>query len=200
MRTPDEYFLDLSSRPDRQPLAAIGEKVFDLVWRFDFATPGFCLLDLGPAVDSHTLRSWMLDLKERLSDLNTSRTGKKFAYRSMGRFDQQETTKFHLDGAPAASLLLLGYEPSKVHSRLFLADYSRCAFDLGVEPQRFLQDWHPGVFHLPGGLFGHFAPEQSADDVQAHVNTRRNARRADYPPVVHEAPVGVNLRVRGSLP
>ncbi len=67
----------------------------------------------------------------------------RFAYRSLGRFDQQETTKFHLDGAPDQSLLVLGYEPSKVRSRLSLADYSRCAHDLGIEPKRFLDEFNP---------------------------------------------------------
>jgi hypothetical protein len=30
-----------------------------LACQFDFAAPGFCLLDAGPGVDSHALRSWM---------------------------------------------------------------------------------------------------------------------------------------------
>lgn len=39
--------------------------------------------------------------------------------------------------------LILGYEPSKVRSRLFLADYSRSAFDLGITVRQFLQDFNP---------------------------------------------------------
>src|SRR2546423_691115 len=61
----------------------------------------------------------------------------------MARFDQQDTTKFHLDGAPEQSMLMLGYEPSQVQSRLFLGDYTRAAFDLGITPQQFLQDYNP---------------------------------------------------------
>jgi hypothetical protein len=61
----------------------------------------------------------------------------------MARFDQQETTKFHLDGAPEQSMLILGYEPSKIVSRLFLADFTRAAFDLGITPQEFLHDFNP---------------------------------------------------------
>lgn len=61
----------------------------------------------------------------------------------MARFDQQETTKFHLDGAPDQSMLMLRYEPSRVRSRLFLADYTRAAFDLGITPQQFLTDFNP---------------------------------------------------------
>jgi hypothetical protein len=139
MRSETEYHLPLVSAPDQ----GTAEKVFDLVWRFDFATPGFCLLDVGPGVNSHTLRSWMVDLKERLSEVGVRRGRRPFLFRSLGRFDQQETTKFHLDGAPAESMLMLGYEPSKVHSRLFLADYSRAAFDLDITPQQFLNDFNP---------------------------------------------------------
>jgi hypothetical protein len=134
-----EYLLHLGSPPDQ----AAAEKVFDLVWRFDFAAPGFCLLDTEPGVDSHTLRSWMVALKQRLSEINVRRGGKPFLFASMSRFDQQVTTKFHLDGAPAESMLILGYEPSNVASRLFLADYIRAAFDLGITPQQFLSDFNP---------------------------------------------------------
>jgi hypothetical protein len=119
------------------------EKSFDLIWRCDFTAPGFCLLDAGPAVNSHSLRSWMVKIKEQLSEISRGRSGKSFAFRSMARFDQQETTKFHLDGAPERSMLMLGYEPSQVRCRLFLADYTRAAFDLGITPQQFLHDFNP---------------------------------------------------------
>ena len=128
---------------DHQHLVAQAEKVFDLVWRVDFTAPGFALLDIPPGTDSHTLRSWMVDLKQRMSEIGVHRGRGPFAYRSMARFDQQVTTKFHLDGAPKQSMLILGYEPSKVESRLFLADYTRAAFDLGIEPSQFLTDFNP---------------------------------------------------------
>src|SRR4051794_35121214 len=139
MRSQVEYSLKLVPTPD----PAIAETVFGLVWRFDFHSPGFCLLDAHPGLDSHALRLAMLTLKERLSDLCFRRTGRRLLFRSMARFDQQETTKFHLDGAPDQSILLLGYEASKVQSRLFLADYTRAAFDLGITPQQFLHEYNP---------------------------------------------------------
>lgn len=117
--------------------------IFDLVWRVDFSAPGFCLLDLGPGVRSHELRSAMVELKAKLGDIAQHRSWGRLVYRSMGRFDQQVTTKFHLDGAPARSMLMLGYEPSKVRSRLSLADYIRCAFDLGMDPRQFLDELNP---------------------------------------------------------
>jgi hypothetical protein len=136
---PGDYVLKLLATPGLD----IAEKVYDLVWRFDFTAPGFCLIDCAPGLDSHTLRSWMVDLKERLSEVSVLRGGRPFVFRSMARFDQQETTKFHLDGAPEQSMLVLGYEPSRIQSRLFLADYARAAFDLGITPQQFLQDYNP---------------------------------------------------------
>jgi hypothetical protein len=143
MRSQTEYYLRLVPTPDLAILSTTAERVYDLVWRFDFAAPGFCVLDAGPGVDSHTLRSWMVNLKQRLSAVGVRRGGKPFVFRSMARFDQQETTKFHLDGAPHQSMLMLGYEPSKVRSRLFLADYTRAAFDLGIAPQQFLSAFNP---------------------------------------------------------
>jgi hypothetical protein len=139
MRSQSDYHLQLMSAPDQ----GTAEMVFGLVWRFDFTAPGFCLLAIGPGVDSHSLRSWMVRLKGLMSEISVGRGGKPFVFRSMARFDQQETTKFHLDGAPEQSMLMLGYEPSQVHSRLILADYTHAAFDLGITPQQFLIDFNP---------------------------------------------------------
>ena len=142
MWTADNYLIDISEAP-QDLLGASAERVFDAVWRFDFSAPGFCLLDMGPDLDSHELRAWMPNLKGRLSEVGSRRCGVRFVYRSLGRFDQQETTKFHRDGAPDQSLLVLGYEPTRVRSRLSLADSSRCAYDLGIEPERFLDEFNP---------------------------------------------------------
>ena len=79
-----DYYLTVS---DHQRLVNQVEKVFDLVWREDFKAPGFALLDSGPGLDSHTLRSWMVDLKQRLSEVGVHRGRGSFVYRSMARFD-----------------------------------------------------------------------------------------------------------------
>jgi hypothetical protein len=136
---PDDYRLELPAAPG----PAVADRAFALVWRVDFTAPGFCLLEAGAGVDSHTLRSWMVEVKERFSEMAVRCGQGPFGFRSLGRFDQQETTKFHLDGAPERSVLLLGYEPSRVRSRLTLADYSRAAFDLGLTPQEFLREHNP---------------------------------------------------------
>ena len=147
-------------------LEATAEAVYDLVWRVDFTAPGFAVFDIPPGTDSHVLRSWMVLLKQRLSEIGNHQGRGQFRYKSMSRFDQQVTTKFHLDGAPDQSMLMLGYEPSRVHSRLFLADYTRAAFDLGVMPLQFIKDHNPMykkgeelispyVTELPQPLNGH---------------------------------------------
>lgn len=135
-----DYCRTIASEPQ---LRSMAETVYDLVWRFDFSAPGFAVIETGVGCDSHTLRSWMVTLKERLSDIGVRRGHGPFGYRSMSRFDQQQTTKFHLDGAPDQSLLMLGYEPSQIRSRLFLADYIFAASQLGMTADRFLQDFNP---------------------------------------------------------
>ena len=100
----------------------------------------------------------MVDLKRLLSEKCLQRAGKKLLYRSMARFDQQETTKFHIDGAPAESILMLGYEPSKVRSRLFLADYTQAAFDLAITPEQFLEDFNP-MYRKGEELLGRYVTE-----------------------------------------
>ena len=151
---PTDYLLNLTLAPNH----AAAEKVFDLVWRFDFAAPGFAIIDLAPGIDSHTLRSWIVGLKERMNGVSVRRGGKAFSFRSMARFDQQVTTKFHLDGAPAESMLILGYEPSNVASRLFLADFTCAAFDLGITPQQFLSDFNP-MYKKGEDLLGRYVTE-----------------------------------------
>ena len=134
------------------------EAVYDLVWWAEFTAPGFAVLEIPPGPDLHTLRSWMVDVKGLLNEVGVQRGWGSFVYRSMARFDQQETTKFHLDGAKEQSLLMLGYEPSKVRSRHFLADYSRGEFDLGITPQQFLSDFNP-MYKKGEDLLGRYVME-----------------------------------------
>ena len=142
-----DYQWNDTSTEEELPEAVV-ERAFALTWRTDFSAPGFCVLEVEPQVGSCGLRALLLDLKERLSDVGVRRAGVRFAYRSLGRFDQQMTTRFHLDGAPDRSLLMLGYEPSRVASRLALADYTRYAHDLGIDPRRFLDEYNP--MYRPG--------------------------------------------------
>jgi hypothetical protein len=104
---------------DSQNTIEIAHEVLSRVWRTTLKQPGFALVCLSQPVDSHSLRKCMLSLLEAFPS--------RFAIERMGRFDQQVSSKFHRDGAPLASMLLLGYEPTLVRSRFWIADVSAAA-------------------------------------------------------------------------
>jgi hypothetical protein len=85
----------------------------------------------------------MLSLKQALNSIYSQLTGRYLAYLSMGRFNQQVTTKFHLDGAPDEAYLMLGYEPTEVQSSISIADCTRAAYEWGIEPKTLLSDFNP---------------------------------------------------------
>ncbi|HVJ83862.1 MAG TPA: hypothetical protein VNC50_22540, partial [Planctomycetia bacterium] len=124
-------------------IEGLGATLYDRVCRADFDQPGFCLVDVGPGVASATLRRTMVGLKNQLQRIHRERAGKDLVYVSAGRFDQQTTTKLHRDNGPEENLLMLGYEPSQVPSEVALADYSRCAFEMGITPAEFLERHNP---------------------------------------------------------
>jgi hypothetical protein len=123
--------------------AAVTEVVFEKVFRVDWSELGYALLVLPQETSSSALRRFMVELKQELSAIYSARWGESLEYLSLGRFDQQATTKLHLDGAPEIALLMLGYETTSVKSELQIADYTRCALDLGLSPIEFLQQHNP---------------------------------------------------------
>lgn len=134
---------------DQQTASEIAEAGYPAVFRTDFSHPGFALFNLGPEFGSRQQRRLMVLLKDELARLDHRRRGRTLYYQSLGRFDQQVTTKPHRDGGRDESILMLGYEPTVVQSRISLLDYSKCAFDLGMTPAEFL-DRHNPMF--PDGL------------------------------------------------
>lgn len=113
------------------------------VFRQDFSQPGFAVWVLPDFMHSQALRRCMVALKEHLSQRHLDQWGEPLEYLSMGRFDQQNSTRLHLDGGPERSFLMLGYEPTTVRSELHIADFSRCAHDLGLSPAGFLHQHNP---------------------------------------------------------
>lgn len=128
-------------------------EIYNKVWRGDLTEPGFYWHDAG-VIDSHDLRRKMIEI---------GKSFKGFEVYSMMRFSQQNTTKFHLDGGPIPNILVLGYEPSKVKSRLFLADHPCAANDLQVDPKALVskamfgkdEELKPYVTELPQPEEGH---------------------------------------------
>lgn len=119
--------------PDRP--TDVASDVFASVWRTTTDRPGFALVRFTRPVASRDLRATMLALIAALPE--------RFVVERLGRFDQQVSSKFHRDGAPAASFLLLGYEPTTVRSRLFMADASRAAATAGVPLPEFVARHNP---------------------------------------------------------
>lgn len=128
---------------ETRDMADAADNVFEQVFRTELSRPGFIILVLPANAESRNLRQSMVDLKFRLSDLHQARWGESLEYLSLGRFDQQNSTKLHLDGAPERSFLMLGYEPTTVRSEFQIADFSRCAHDLELSPAEFLRLHNP---------------------------------------------------------
>lgn len=136
MRNPGEYHrkIELSLKPQDVDFA------FEAVFRHDLKLPGFVLLDLGADVGSRGLREAMIALRE---GLEARLTDESLDMLWLGRFDQQATTEFHLDSAADESFLMLGYEPTKVESALFLADFAAWVEHSGQSAQALLHSENP---------------------------------------------------------
>jgi hypothetical protein len=94
------------------------------VWRTSADQSGYAVLAASdPQPTSKELRRAMMDLMAAFAELSPV----PFVVERVGRFDQQVSTRFHRDGAADVSLLLLGYEPTTVESKLFLHDPLRAA-------------------------------------------------------------------------
>ncbi len=101
-------------KPSSIQVATLAEEIYERVCRTDFTQPGFCVVNLGAETTSQGLRQLMVDVKKAMAALHQQRTGQTLIYLSAGRFDQQTSTRPHLDGGPDESLLMLGYESSEV--------------------------------------------------------------------------------------
>jgi len=114
------------------------ESIFNQVWRHnDLTAPGFAFVDLK--LGSSELRNLMVRLKDEFNKL----ASQPFQIFNETRFNQQITTKFHLDGGPEESILVLGYEPSVLVSQIHIADHCRAAHDLGISPEEYLEKYNP---------------------------------------------------------
>lgn len=108
--------------------------IFDQVWRDSIDTgSGYYLLDAG-VLSSQALRKRMFEIKDMFNEFQP------FGIYSLTRFDQQETTRFHQDGGPDFNILILGYEPSNVRSRLYIADHVRAANASSVTTQHIISE------------------------------------------------------------
>lgn len=117
------------------PVTVLAQEVFARVWRTTLEQPGFAVMRFSEWVNSRELRRIMFSLVETFPIT--------FVAERLGRFDQQVSSKFHRDGAPAASFLLLGYEATTVRSRIFIADSSRAAAEAEIPLTQFVAKFNP---------------------------------------------------------
>ena len=129
--------------PSSLDVQSIATDIYDRTCRTNFDAPGFCLVSVGNSIDSVAFRQLMVDLKRAMARVHESKTESTLIYLSAARFDQQETTRPHLDGGPDECFLMLGYEPSEVDAELEISDYAKCAFDLGLSPKEFMAKHNP---------------------------------------------------------
>ncbi len=130
-------------RPFSLDVPSLAKDIYQRTCRTDFDEPGFCVLNAGHSIVSIACRQLMVDLKRAMAAIHESATGNTLVYLSAARFDQQTTTKPHLDGGPDECFLMLGYEPSDVDAELEISDYAKCAFDLGLSPKDFMAKHNP---------------------------------------------------------
>jgi hypothetical protein len=143
MHPQSAYYTALPGLPAAGDLPALAGRLYQQAFRGDFGAPGVALVSLGRSVASAELRQFMVTLKECLDEVHAQATDRRLVYLSLARFNQQVTTKYHLDGAPDEAFLMLGYEPSVVRSELCVADYTKAAHDMGIDPKTFLSDFNP---------------------------------------------------------
>jgi hypothetical protein len=110
-----------------------------------------------------------------------------FAFVHRETFDQQNTTRFHRDGGPDNSYLLLGYEPSLVPSTLRIADTWRVATERGESVEEFLNT-HPLLSpELPSVLSTHTTTITAFDHNRAFIVLINNSVKSG---VLHQATIG----------
>ena len=138
MWKPDDYFIPWGRHLDARGARTLAPVVFNQTCRFNLTAPGFSLIDLGPRLGSRRLRRSMIGLKRELRQVLRATTGQDLVYLAMGRYDGTSPAPLAAPARAPESLMMLGYEPADVQSRLIMADYTRCAYEMGVEPARFL--------------------------------------------------------------
>ncbi len=155
----------------------LANSVYHRIFRTEFNQPGFALINLGPDYGSESQRQLMIDLKNEFDRLERRHRERNLVYQSLTRFDQQVTTKPHRDGGPDESVLMLGYEPSQIESRVELSDYSKCAYDLGMTPADFLDQFNPMFPDGQNRLAGYTTPIYDFDNTSFQILLINNSMK-----------------------
>lgn len=134
-----DYHLSIGKEIDTETI----ERVYFNVFRQNYKACGFAILTFSDEIDSRQLRISMLKIKRGLTERVKADFNEVLDYYWLTRFDQQETTKFHRDNAPIDSFLMLGYEPTKIDSQLFIADYHRFVTENSIPIDKYYEKYNP---------------------------------------------------------
>jgi hypothetical protein len=157
----------------------LARQVAAQVFRTTLALPGFAHLDLETAAGvGGTLSGLVEELGRELAEVYRQDFGRALELTPQGSFDQQVTTEAHRDGGPDDSILLLGYEPTTVASRLLILDFSRAAAERGQTPAEFLARFNPTSAVGRQELEGHVTELAGFDPDHAHLVVINNGNRA----------------------
>lgn len=112
----------------------LAERMARHVIRTSPTRAGFAAADLGVDLTPQQFRSILVGSAGGLDRVYRRDFSRRLVPWWLGRFDQRASAEAHRDGGPDESILLLGYEPTAVDSRLFLIDSTKHAADHGADP------------------------------------------------------------------
>jgi len=114
-----------------------------MVFRKSYDKKGFAVISFTREMHPETLREYMVKIKNGLGKKCEEEFKRSLDYYWIGRFDQQTTTKFHRDNAPTDSYLMLGYEPTAINSKLFVADYHQLVSKENISVDTYYEKYNP---------------------------------------------------------
>ncbi len=149
------------------------------VFRTAVSQPGFAHLGLdGLSLSSAEFGEAVAELARGLAEEYRRDFGGSLRLAPQGCFDQQGTTAAHRDGGPDESVLVLGYEPTTVRSRLLLLDFTRAALERGLAPVEFLARHNPIFPEGRALLEGYVSEVSNFDPAHHHVVIINNGNRS----------------------
>jgi len=133
----------------------LSDRAFSEVLRTSTSRPGFLHIKIEDSISSYQFRRIMVNIKKSMAIRTERKWGKTLNYQWLSRFDQQENTRFHRDNAADESVLILGYEPSSIPARLFIADHVAFAREDQLSPKEFFDVYNPLLTDLEQLLAQH---------------------------------------------
>lgn len=112
---------------------SVVKRFFREVFRTNTRQPGFVRIEADiPGLTPEKFRALLMSLAQTISKAYNRQYPSFLGIRRTERFNALISTDMHRDAAKPHSLIILGYEPSTVKSRLRISDCTQWALDRGV--------------------------------------------------------------------